>query len=58
VEVTRVSMYAVCMKGELRPLRDDSAVGWMASELRSGDQTYGGAHLQLPEYFGTLALVH
>jgi hypothetical protein len=27
VEVSRVSMYAVCMKGELCPLGDDSAIG-------------------------------
>ena len=45
-------MYAVCMEGELRPLRDDSAV---LSEI---DWVIKSAHLQLPEYFGTLSLVH
>ena len=47
-------MYAVCMKGELCPLRYDSVVD--LSEIVN--QIDGGVPLQLPEYFGTLALIN
>ena len=52
MEITCIPMYAVCMKGELCPLRYDSVVD--LSEI--GKPNRRRVPLQLPKYFGALAL--
>jgi hypothetical protein len=47
-------MYAVCVKGELCPLRYDSAI---KIRQRLINQIDGGS-LQLAKYFGTFTLVY
>ena len=60
MEVAGVSVYAVRMKGDLCPLGDDSEVddGKILVRTRLGDHINDSVDLQLPEYFGTFALVH
>ena len=47
-------MYAVCMKGKLRPFRYDSVNG-LSGMVK---QINKGVLLQLAEYLGTLTLVY
>ena len=54
VEVTRVPMYAVRMKGKLRPFRYDSVNG-LSGIVNQIDK---GVPLQLAEYLSTLTLVY